>query len=73
MSLISFSPQWLGILGDDETELWVVMGNNMCQWSVSLYMSFGWLGDDESEVMGRNGLQNVLLSIFSLHWHCLVG
>lgn len=40
----------------------------MCQWSVSLYMSFGWLVDDESEVMGRNGLKNVSLSSFSLHW-----
>lgn len=30
MSVISFSPQGLGILGDDESELWVVMGYKMC-------------------------------------------
>ena len=36
MSLISFSSQGLGILG--ESELWVVMGYKMCSWSDSLHI-----------------------------------
>lgn len=45
------------------------MGYSMCQWPDSLYI--GWRVDDESEIMGKNGLQNVSLSSFTLHWQCL--